>query len=161
MSDQRQVAQFSRELISRIKKVGSDQQVLDQVFHSFIDMVGGPQSLAIKLKEDFDKVRGEGLNPREQALYERKDSVIVKYWQMILSLQEKLDDRNNVDASGLTDEDLRATLAALAAQMMAEDQDFRSQVMGNIAMQRAPIDIDPLPPALGAEPSWEDDHAQD
>lgn len=161
MSDQRQVAQFSRELISRIKKVGSDQQVLDQVFHSFIEMVGGPTSLAVKLKEDFDKVRGEGLNPREQALYERKDSVIVKYWQMILSLQEKLDDRNNVDASGLTDEDLRATLAALAAQMMAEDQDFRSQVMGNVAMQRAPIDVDPLPPAIGDQPSWEDENDQD
>lgn len=161
MSDQRQVAQFSRELITRIKKVGSDQQVLDQVFHKFIEMIGGPTSLAGKLKDDFDKVRGENLSVKEQQLYERKDSVIVKYWQMILSLQEKLDDRNNVDASGLTDEDLRATLAALAAQMMTEDSDFRSQVMGNISMQRPPIDVEVQPAPLpfpDDEPSWEDEN---
>ena len=52
-------------------------------------------------------------------------------------------------------------MAALAAQMMAEDQDFRSQVMGNVAMQRAPIDVEPLPPAIGEQPSWEDSNEQD
>jgi hypothetical protein len=163
MSDQRQAAQFSRELITRIKKAGSDQQVLDQVFAKFTELIGGANGLAEKLKEDFDKVRGENLSPKEQALFERKDSVIVKYWQMILSLQEKLDDRNNVDATGLTDDDLKATLAQLAAQMMREDPDFRMQVISNVAMQSAPIDVEPVPgplpesqPALPEEPpSWE------
>lgn len=163
MSDQRQAAQFSRELITRIKKAGSDQQVLDQVFAKFTELIGGANGLAEKLKEDFDKVRGENLSPKEQALFERKDSVIVKYWQMILSLQEKLDDRNNVDATGLTDDDLKATLAQLAAQMMREDPDFRMQVISNVAMHSAPIDVEPVPgplpesqPALPEEPpSWE------
>lgn len=155
MSDQRQTAQFSRELISRIKRAGSDQQVLDQVFAKFIDLVGGPASLAENLKEDFDKVRGVNLTPKEEMMFERKDSVIVKYWQMILSLQEKLDDRNNVDASGLTDEDLKATLATLAAQMMQEDPEFRQQVFGNIALQRAPIDVEVAPAIPDETPSWE------
>ena len=163
MSDQRQAAQFSRELITRIKKAGSDQQVLDQVFAKFTELAGGPVGLAEKLKTDFDKVRGENLSQKEAALFERKDSVIVKYWQLILSLQEKLDDRQNVDASGLTDDDLKATLAQLAAQMMRDDPDFRMQVVSNVAMQSAPIDVTPLSgplpqdlPALPEEtPTWE------
>ena len=30
-----------------------------------------------------------------------------------------------------------------------------------LAMQRAPIDVDPLPPAIGEQPSWEDSNEQD
>jgi|JI9StandDraft_2_1071091.scaffolds.fasta_scaffold16164_4 hypothetical protein len=165
MSDQRQAAQFSRELITRIKKAGSDQQVLDQVFAKFTELVGGPVGLAEKFKSDFDKVRGENLTQKEAALFERKDSVIVKYWQLAFAIQEKLDDRKNVDASGLTDDDLKATLAQLAAQMMREDPDFRMQVMSSVAMQSIPIDVEPLsgplPPSLPPLPeeptSWEHD----
>jgi hypothetical protein len=155
MSDTRQTAQFSRELLSRIKKAGSDQQVLDQVFSKFTDLVGGADGLAVKLKEDFDKVRGENLTQKEQLMFERKDSVIVKYWQMILSLQEKLDDRNNVDASGLTDDDLKATLAQLAARMMQDDPNFRIQVINSVAMQSEPIDVEVTPAIAEESPTWE------
>lgn len=158
MSDQRNTSELSRELLTRIKKAGSDQQVLDQVFSEFIDLQGGPKGLAEKLHLDFSKVRGEMLTPREQALFERKDSVIVKYWQMVMSLQEKLDERNNVDASGLTDEDLQATLAQLAARMMMDDPEFRLKVMSNVAMRRAPIDVQANPQAIPEEqPSYEED----
>jgi hypothetical protein len=158
MSDRRQTAQFSRELLSRIKNVGSDKQVLDQVFAKFTELIGGPDGLATKLKEDFDKVRGDNLSPKEQVMFERKDSVIVKYWQLILSLQEKLDDRNNVDASGLTDEDLQATLAQLAAQLIRTDADFRTQVLSitNNAQEEEPEDVPfETRPATDEEPSWD------
>jgi len=155
MSDTRQTAQFSRELLSRIKKAGSDQQVLDQVFSKFTDLVGGADGLAVKLKEDFDKARGENPTQKEQLMFERKDSVIVKYWQMILSLQEKLDDRNNVDASGLTDDDLKATLAQLAARMMQDDPNFRIQVINSVAMQSEPIDVEVTPAIAEESPTWE------
>lgn len=161
MSDQRNTSQLSRELLTKIKKAGSDQQVLDQVFAQFIELQGGIKGLAQKLHSDFQKVRGEELTAREQALYERKDSVIVKYWQMIMGLQEKLDDRNNVDASGLTDDDLQATLAQLAARMMVDDPEFRMQVMSNVALARAPVDVSlPNPSAIPEEvPSWEEDNS--
>lgn len=158
MSDQRNTSELSRELLTRIKKAGSDQQVLDQVLSEFMELQGGVKGLADKLHTDFSKVRGEMLTPREQALFERKDSVIVKYWQMVMSLQEKLDERNNVDASGLTDDDLQATLAQLAARMMMDDPEFRLKVMSNIAMSRAPIDISVSTPIVPEEePSYEED----
>lgn len=161
MSDQRNTSELSRELLSRIKKAGSDQQVLDQVFAKFIEMQGGTGGLAEKLSTDFEKVRGVNLNPREQALFERKDSVIVKYWQMIMGHQEKLDERNNVDASGLTDDDLQATLAQLAARMMVDDPEFRMRVMSNVAIARSPIDVTlPANPAVPEEdPSWEEEES--
>jgi len=117
--------------------------------------VGGADGLAVKLKEDFDKVRGENLTQKEQLMFERKDSVIVKYWQMILSLQEKLDDRTNVDASGLTDDDLKATLAQLAARMMQDDPNFRIQVINSVAMQSEPIDVEVTPAIAEESPTWE------
>ena len=157
MSDRRQTAQFSRELLSRIKKVGSDQQVLDQVFSKFTELIGGPDGLALKLKQDFDKVRGDNLTAKEEMMFERKDSVIVKYWQLILSLQEKLDDRNNVDASGLTDEDLQATLAQLAAQMIRTDPEFRTQVLSiTNRTEEEPEDVPfEARPSPEENPSWD------
>jgi len=161
MSDQRNTSELSRELLTRIKKAGSDQQVLDQVFAKFVELQGGTGGLAEKLSTDFEKVRGVNLTAREQALFERKDSVIVKYWQMIMGLQEKLDERNNVDASGLTDDDLQATLAQLAARMMVDDPEFRVRVLSDVALSRAPIDVSlrGSPAIPEEEPSWEEDES--
>lgn len=165
MSDQRAVSQAAYGLLERMKNLGTNQQVLNQLMTEFTELNGGPTGLAKQLQDDFNRARGVGLTEAEALLFERSDAVIQKYWQLIGSLIAQNDKANHLDLSGLTEEELQATVAGVAIDEVKANPEFAKamiRALQHVAPELFPKTIDVnAQPVLEPEPSYRDQHDED
>lgn len=138
MSENKAVEKAARKFMSAIKGLSSESAAMPKVIESFMDGVGGPKNLGRLLLNDFNRTRGEGLSEEDARNFEYKDAVIQRYYQMILPQIQLNDDKKNIDASGLTDEDLIATLSSVAFEQVRSSKEFRDKLIEQA------VDVDPL-----------------
>ncbi len=137
MSENKAIEKAARKFMSAIKGLSSESAAMPQVIESFMDGVGGPKELGRMLLNDFNRTRGEGLTEDQSLNFEYKDAVIQKYYQMIMSQMQLIDDKKTIDASGLTDEDLVATLSSIAFEQVRTNKEYRDKLIEQA------IDADP------------------
>lgn len=138
MSETKAIEKAARKFMTAMKGLSSDSAVMPKVIESFMSGIGGPEKLGDMLLDDFQRTRGVGLTEEQALNFEYKDAVIQKYYQMIMSQLQAGDDKKNIDASGLTDEDLMATLSSIAIEQVKSSKEFRS-----LLIEKA-IESDPL-----------------
>lgn len=146
MADRRAVADACRSLTKALTDAKREREpaALPGIINSFLQKVGGTEEMANILKEDFDRLRGVGLTEEEFMKHEFKEQTIQRYWQMLLRGVAARDEVvSSVDLQGFSDEELRSVLIPLAAEMMVEDAEFRSQVIRE-AVMRDPKVLDDL-----------------
>jgi len=129
MANNNAIAQASRQFMVALKNMGSDAAALPKLTDAFLEKIGGAESLAQMLVEDFNAVRGVGLEGEAALEFARKDSVIQKYHQMIQLMLMKNDERKTIDASGLTDDDLIATIGTIVPELMKGDAQYRERLV--------------------------------
>lgn len=169
MSNQATIAQAARQFMQVIKSLGTESAAMPKVADSFLNQLAqatgkdGTDALAELLLQDFQRVRGSGLTEEQATVFEYKDAVIQKYHQMIQSMLQHNDSRKTLDASGLTDEDLIATIGGLIPELIQApefrakivheaikaDPDLRRQIveLGGVTV----VDAKPLPPVIEDE----------
>lgn len=146
MSDKKAIANTCRSVAAALAMAKRDKEpaALPEVINSLIKGVGGADRLGEMLREDFDRLRGVGLTDEEAVKHEFKEGTIQRYWQMLLRGLSTRDERvAAVDLQGFTDEELKAVLIPLAAEMLVEDAEFRSNVLRD-AVNRDPKIIDEI-----------------
>lgn len=124
MADDRATAQACREVMSKIRKIGDDSAVMPQVMAELMQLLGGPAGYARKLHQDFQIASGYGENG-----IGRKEGIVLKYHALIAAMQAKQDENTSIDATGLTDDDVRATLTSLAMDLIANDPSLRKRLV--------------------------------
>lgn len=146
MSDKKAIANTCRSVAAALAMAKRDKEpaALPEVINSLIKGVGGADRLGEMLREDFDRLRGVGLTEEEAVKHEFKEGTIQRYWQMLLRGLSTRDERvAAVDLQGFTDEELKAVLIPLAAEMLVEDAEFRANVLRD-AVNRDPKIIDEI-----------------
>jgi hypothetical protein len=138
MADNRAIAEASRSLIKHLKRVGDGNAIVPAVLQSFYrklgdgDAASGINKMGECLLEDFNKSRGDDLSDKEREIFERKDGVIQKYYQMLLDTSRRDDETKNIDVSGLTDEDLTATVIDTCLKIMLEDEVLQKRFLNRL-----------------------------
>jgi hypothetical protein len=138
MADSRAIAEASRSLIKHLKRTGDDSAIVPAVLQSFYKKLGegdaasGINKMGECLLEDFKKSRGDDLSDKEREIFERKDGVIQKYYQMLLDTSRRDDDSKNIDVSGLTDEDLTATIIDTCLKVILEDDILQKRFLNRL-----------------------------
>lgn len=131
-------AQAARNLTKALVEARNAKEVpnLPGIVASFMAETGGATSLGRMLAEDFKRVRGDHLSPEERALRPPKDSNLVRYYQMLLKLNESRDAQvAQADLASFTEEELKSVLTSVAMQLVMDDQDFRRTVMQAILQE--------------------------
>lgn len=167
MSDQRAIAKTARTLMERIQELGSDKQSLSSMFDEFTELNGGPKGMAKMLHEDFQKARGVFGNPEsdEALAFSRNDNTIANYWKNIFTIMDKLEERNKMDLSGLTEEELQATVLGVAIDEAKANPEFCGMLIRAMAQCSIKVEAAATPTAkpkktidLEPDPGWEDEH---
>lgn len=132
LSDQRAIANTCRSVTAALAQAKRDKEpaALPEVINSLVKGLGGPEQLGNLLRNDFDRLHGVGLSPDDFAKHEFKEGTIQRYWQMLLrGLAARDEQVATVDLQGFTDEELKAVLIPLAAEMLVEDGEFRASII--------------------------------
>jgi len=168
MSENRVKRKTAKTLLERIQELGSDRQSLSSMLDEFTEMNGGSKGLAKLIHQDFHLARGtwEGEKP-EGYIHEHSNNTVANYWKVILGIMDRNEERHKMDLSGLTEEELQATVLGVAIEQVKTDPDFRNlvvaammQSMGIEGFKQAASGNQALPP-LEPEPDYGDEHEED
>jgi len=137
MSDKRTVVQACRDLTTALASAKRDKEpaALPAIVNSFVTNLGGVDELGKMLVEDFNRLRGVGLDEEETKNFQIKEGVLQRFWQMVLRGIKSRDELVSVvDLEGFTDDELKAVLIPLAAEMMQSDKEFRATIFRDVVL---------------------------
>lgn len=148
-AQQRAVQKATHKLATALSKAKDTAAVTPSILESFFENVGGPQSFGKKLAEDFMMSRGEGLTPEQLEGWSYNAQTMARWYDIIMKIQGKEDERNTTDISSISEEDLEATVKQVAGEMLLNDPDIRVAVL-KVAAKKDPAVLAELADELNA-----------
>lgn len=131
LEQQEIIAKACSQFVAQTKKLsksGMESQLMPAILKNLVEDLGGEQGISQRLAADFKRVRGEGLSEEERMLWQPKDQVIQRYYDMILKTINDQDSKTNTDISSLSDDDLRSVLLDTVMHALKNDPEFRREV---------------------------------
>lgn len=129
------LAKFVRQLTTEIKSSNKNEPVSPAILENALAKLGahfgkdGKEALGELIGEQLLKSTGRGLTPKEEAGWKFSSLVTHRWAELLTRLSVKIDDRQMVDVSSLSEEDLLANLTSLVFDMIRSNAEYRRMAM--------------------------------
>ena len=130
-ADGNTLAKFVRQLTTEIKSSNKNEPISPSILDSALSKLGahfgkdGKEALGELIGEQLLKSTGKGLTPAESAMWKFSPLVTHRWAELITRLATRIDDRQQLDVSSLSEEDLLASLTTLVFDMIRTNAEYR------------------------------------
>ena len=130
MVEKKEIVKACRQFNDAVALVRKENREPDMpvILEKFLTNIGGADALSDLLFADFQKARGADIPEEQQQHVRPQHAIVQKYYQMVMQMIQTQDDKYSSDITGLTDEDLQATLLGVVMGLVRDDPHFRREV---------------------------------
>ena len=141
-ADGQTLAKLARELTASIKATNKGEPTSPKILESALERLGkaykkpGASALGELISEQLLKATGQELTPAERETWRHSPLVIHRFAELLTRLACRNDEREVLDVSGLSEEDLLSSLTSLVHDMIETNAEYRRMaVMAGIRAQ--------------------------
>jgi hypothetical protein len=128
-SESKAVTKAATKLLSELKNKGKDGQVMPVVMSTFFSELGGAESVAKIMAQEFNKTLGIGLSPDEEEVYTPNFYLRKDWIDLISRVQSKADVDKQLSVGDLEEADLEAILTNVSLKAFRDDPTLQSAVI--------------------------------
>lgn len=136
------VMKLATEITKALKSTAKNDPTTPKILQAALDRLGshygkaGDVALGEIISDQLLKATGETLTPLEAATFHHSPMVVHKFLDLLTRVSIKSDERQSLDVSGLSEEDLVGSLTSLVMDMIETNEEYRRMaVMAAIKKQ--------------------------
>lgn len=132
-ADDRALAEVSKRVLAGLASVNKGEPTSPAILESTIRELGGVDEVGRMIALARRKASGADLTPEQrEAGMKASPSLAFKYDELIVRLSLKNDERESLEISNLTDDELRNTLKGLTNEILSESEEYRKLMLKEI-----------------------------
>lgn len=130
-ADGQTLAKLARELTASLKASNKGEPTSPKILEAALQKLGthysrpGAEALGELISDQLLKATGQGLTPVERENWRHSPLVIHRFAELLTRLSVKNDERQSLDVSSLSEDDLLASLTALVMDMIENNAEYR------------------------------------
>lgn len=132
-ADQRAIAEASRRVLAGLANTNKGEPTTPAIMDAALRHLGGTEELGKMIAKARSEANGDNLTPQQlQAGVKPSRQLAFKYDELLVRMAMKNDERESLEISNLTDEELRSTLKGLTEEIISESEDYRRMMIQQI-----------------------------
>lgn len=130
-ADGQTLAKLARELTASLKASNKGEPTSPKILEAALSKLGthyskpGAEALGELISEQLLKATGQTLTPLEREDWKHSPLVIHRFAELLTRLSTKNDERQSLDVSSLSEEDLLSSLTMLVMDMIENNAEYR------------------------------------
>lgn len=130
-ADGQTLAKLARELTASLKASNKGEPTSPKILEAALSKLGthyskpGAEALGELISEQLLKATGQTLTPLEREDWKHSPLVIHRFAELLTRLSTKNDERQALDVSSLSEEDLLSSLTTLVMDMIENNAEYR------------------------------------